>query len=265
MNRFEISILALASSLSLSWSPLAQSAGDAANGSALYHTTYRCTTCHSSNPGPGNIVAAGATPEGLHAAITTVTDMAARYLTTLGNNASDLADISAYIASVTSASVVSADAIEYYHAAFDHYFITAIADEITKLDAGVFAGWARTGLKLKVYPSATAGASTVCRFFSTSFAPKSSHFYTPSATECATVKTNPNWQYEGDVFYVTLALANGTCPTGTVAIYRLYNNGQGGAPNHRYTTDATVRDTMVAHGWVIEGNGPGFAFMCGPA
>jgi len=78
------------------------------------------------------------------------------------------------------------------------------------------------------------------------------------------VKNNPHWQYEHDVFYVVLAADNGSCPPSTVAIYCLYNNGQGGAPRHRYATDATVRDTMVAHGWVIEGNGPGFAFMCSP-
>src|SRR5262249_13669291 len=39
----------------------------------------------------------------------------------------------------------SAAAIEYHHADFDHYFVTAIADEITKLDNGTFAGWTRTG------------------------------------------------------------------------------------------------------------------------
>ena len=180
--------------------------------------------------------------------------------------AADVADIAAYIAQATGGATPSVGAaIEYYHAEFDHYFITAIADEISKLDAGVFVGWVRTGLQFNVYTAAATGASTVCRFFSTSFAPKSSHFYTPSAAECATVKTNPNWQYEGDVFYLGVGAADGSCPAGTVPIYRLYNNGQGGAPNHRYTRDVAVRDQMLAHGWVIEGNGPGLAFMCGPA
>ena len=32
--------------------------------------------------------------------------------------------------------------IEYYHAGFDHYFVTAAADEIAALDAGHFVGWA---------------------------------------------------------------------------------------------------------------------------
>jgi len=40
---------------------------------------------------------------------------------------------------------VKSAVVEYYHAAFDHYFITSIADEITKLDNGTIVGWARTG------------------------------------------------------------------------------------------------------------------------
>jgi hypothetical protein len=41
---------------------------------------------------------------------------------------------------------------------------------------------------------------------------------------------------------------------GTTPLHRLYNNGQGGAPNHRYTTCTNLRDRMVANeGWVSEG------------
>ena len=161
----------------------------------------------------------------------------------------------------------AAAVVEYYHKVFDHYFITRNPDEIAKLDNGTFVGWARTGLGFNVYAVATAGAASVCRFFSTSFDPKSSHFYTPFPAECAAVKINPNWQYEGagdEVFYIPLAAGDGTCAAGTSAVYRLYNNGQGAAPNHRYTTSRNVRDQMVAANWVIEGNGPGFAFMCAP-
>jgi hypothetical protein len=160
-----------------------------------------------------------------------------------------------------------ATVIEHYHAAFDHYFITRNPDEIAKLDNGTFVGWARTCASYNVYANATAGASPVCRFFSTAFDPKSSHFYTPFPAECATVKTNPSWQFEGegtDVFFAPTAAPDGTCPAGTSPIYRVYNNGQGTAPNHRYTTATSVRDQMRAAGWVLEGNGPGFAFMCAP-
>jgi len=162
----------------------------------------------------------------------------------------------------------NAAVVEYYHAAFDHYFSTASADEIAKLDNGTFAGWTRTGLSFNVYPSASSGAASVCRFFSTAFAPKSSHFYTPFPAECATVKTNSDWQFEGEgdqVFYIALAAGDGTCAAGTAPVYRLFNNGAAGAPNHRYTSDASTRDQMMAKGWVLEGNGPGMAFMCAPA
>lgn len=145
--------------------------------------------------------------------------------------------------------------VEYYHAGFDHYFITAITDEIQKLDNGTFVGWARTGLSFNVFASGASNA-TVCRFFSTAFDPKSSHFYTPVASECATVKTNPNWQFEGEVFNVDLPVA-GECAANRRPLYRLYNNGQGGAPNHRYTTDLSVRAQMMGLGWIPEGDGIG--------
>ena len=240
--------------------------GDPARGDSLYHTTYKCTDCHFGALTPSSPQKSGATVAGLLAAIDAVSDMARRYTFTLATNATDAADIAAYIAQATgSATPPIAAAIEYHHAEWDHYFVTAIADEISKLDAGIFAGWARTGLQFNVYTAPATGASTVCRFFSTSFAPRSSHFYTPYATECATVKANPNWQYEGDVFYIAVGAADGTCGAGTTPVYRLFNNGQGAAPNHRYTIDAATRDLMVTQGWVIEGNGPGFAFMCAPS
>src|SRR5205807_5311527 len=139
-------------------------------------------------------------------------------------------------------------------AVFDHYFITRNPDEITKLDNGTFVGWARTGLSFNVYAAATGSAASVCRFFSTSFDPKSSHFYTPFPAECALVKGNRDWQFEGEgdqVFFIPVAAADGTCPGGTSPVYRLYNNGQGAAPNHRYTSAINVRDQMVAAGWAI--------------
>jgi len=105
---------------------------------------------------------------------------------------------------------------------------------------------------------------TVCRFYSVAFGPKSAHFYTPLADECTRLKTSPDWTFEGEVFAIAGSRADGTCNAGTVPVYRLYNNGEGGAPNHRYTSVAAIRDAMVAAGWILEGNGPGLAFMCAP-
>ena len=154
-------------------------------------------------------------------------------------------------------------AIEYYHAVFDHYFVTYIADEITKLDNGTFVGWARTGESFNVYSDVPGGSSPVCRFFSTAFGAKSSHFYTPDSSECATVKANPNWQFEAEVFSLPRPNALGVCTTGA-PVYRLYNNGQGGAPNHRYTTSLATRTTMLGKGWISEGSGNLGVIMCSP-
>jgi len=143
-------------------------------------------------------------------------------------------------------------AVEYFHAGFGHYFVTADMDEMDLLDRGVLGGWARTGQSFKVFAPG-AGLYDVCRFFTVAFAPKSSHFYTPLAIECSKVKNNPEWQYEKLAFQVDLPLnATGTCSAGMTPLFRLYNNGQTGAPNHRYTTDVATRDLMRSHGFVLE-------------
>ncbi|GIK85099.1 MAG: hypothetical protein BroJett026_05800 [Betaproteobacteria bacterium] len=153
--------------------------------------------------------------------------------------------------------------VEYAHAGFGHYFVTALPAEIAKLDDGTFAGWRRTGRAMRAWPEPHADTVPVCRFFSARFAPKSSHFYTASAAECATVKANADWQFEGEVFHVALPDARGACPARTLAVYRLYNDGASGAPNHRFTTDVAVRDAMLAQGWRAEGAGAGVA-LCVP-
>lgn len=159
----------------------------------------------------------------------------------------------------------ASSAIEYYHSEFDHYFVTALRTEIAALDSGSFAGWSRTGQSFDVLPVDTTGASNVCRFWSgQSFYPRSSHFYTPFAAECAIVKTNRDWQFEGEVFAIALPDENGQCRTGALPIYRLYNNGMGNAPNHRYTTSYPTRAVMVVKGWIPEGSGIG-VIGCAPA
>ena len=114
-----------------------------------------------------------------------------------------------------------------------------------QLDAGVFTGWARTGRSFGIWKAAADGLSPVCRFFSASFAPLSSHFYTPFSTECAIVKTNNDWQFEASP-------PISPCPTPTARarwgypLYRLYNNGMGGStqsslhdePRRAYADDA---------------------------
>ncbi len=157
------------------------------------------------------------------------------------------------------------DLIEYFHAAFGHYFITYLPGEISKLDDGTFVGWARTGRQFKAWTAQTSGDQVpVCRFFTTFFAPKSSHFYTPNAPECTGLKPSTVWGYEGEVFYTQYPSFTGVCPPNTVPVYRMYNNGMSGAPNHRYTTDFSVREQMLAQGWIPEGAGTIGVIMCSP-
>jgi alpha-N-acetylglucosaminidase len=154
-------------------------------------------------------------------------------------------------------------AIEYFHSGFRHYFVTALAEEIAKLDAGAFPGWSRTGLGFNVYTAPAAGRNSVCRFFTTAFPPTSSHFYAPRGLGCEPALANADWQFEGDVFFTPLPSPDGACPAGTSPVYRLYNDGQGGAPGHRFTTSLQERASMLAEGYVAEGTGIGVG-MCSP-
>jgi len=159
--------------------------------------------------------------------------------------------------------VGAARAIEYYNPSYGFFFITAIAQEISDLDSGKTPGWQRTGESFNVYMAAGPGLVAVCRFFGV-FGPKSSHFYAPRGLGCeALLPNNPVWQFEGEVFYTYLPDASGGCPAGNDPVFRLYNNGQGGAPNHRFTTSASIQVQMLGEGWIAEGSGSGVG-MCSP-
>ena len=144
-------------------------------------------------------------------------------------------------------------AVEFHHAEFDHYFLSTDPVEINALDTHFFVGWERTGRQFNVYPLGTTATSPTCRFFSTSFGIKSSHFYTADDVECEGVKLNPDWQFEGLRFNVVLPSAGGSCIAGTVPLYRVYNDGHGGAPNHRFVTSVADRQAMLALGYLDEG------------
>jgi hypothetical protein len=149
-------------------------------------------------------------------------------------------------------------AVEYYNAGFGHYFMTAQSDEIAGLDAGAYNfAFARTGVGFDAYASQAAGTVPVCRFFTTpgTFGAKSSHFYTANPVECDGLKANPNWIYEKIAFYIAVP-TNGVCPGGTLPVYRMYNSGQTGAPNHRFTTNfSTYQQYTTQLGWAPEGIG----------
>lgn len=149
-------------------------------------------------------------------------------------------------------------AIEFVHLGHDHYFVTASPDEAQVLDSNAIPGWIRTRQMFDVFPLGTPGSSDVCRFWSGgTFAPKSSHFYAASETECTAAKENTDWQFEGEVFAVGTPILGTACGEGLTPLYRLYNDGKSGAPNHRYTASAYVASVMRSQGWIPEGSGVG--------
>lgn len=169
---------------------------------------------------------------------------------------------------VFGASIAGADAVEYYNADLDHYFVTTNSVEQATLDAGTSGNWQRTGLSF-----ATGGSDPVCRFYgNTRIDPASgvpygpnSHFYTVDANECTQLRAlytpnNRSWQYEGIAFNSTAA-HDGQCSDGKLPVYRAYNNGaaRGISTNHRLTADHASYLHTVASGWIAEG-----VTMCTP-
>lgn len=162
-------------------------------------------------------------------------------------------------------------AVEFYHAAFDHYFITQDPDEIATLDDGRHTGWTRTGRGFSVFTAATGGANPVCRFY---IPPEhgDSHFFSASLAECADVLgrigTDPNYsgyRYESpSAFYAALPdAATGACPANMVPVFRLWN--QRADSNHRYTADPGIKAAMQAKNYLAEGYGPDAASLCSTA
>jgi len=157
-----------------------------------------------------------------------------------------------------------ADVVEFYHAAFDHYFISSLAADIDALDTGKFQGWARTGRTFKAYSTMQAGSSPVCRFYIPPAA-GDSHFFSASPIECGEVLAKfPAFFYESAAaMYEFLPdAASGACPQNTLPVYRVWNRRSD--TNHRYTTDRALRDAMVAQGYIAEGYGPDAVVMCAP-
>jgi uncharacterized delta-60 repeat protein len=162
-------------------------------------------------------------------------------------------------------------AIEFHHAGFGHYVIAATQREIATLDEPLYdpsKAWRRTGRSFRVWSGDAPHLSAVCRFFSgQSFAPKSSHFYTPYAHECASLRAGSTWMFEGEPFRFQLPTATPAglgCPAASVPLYRVYNNGLGGAPNHRYTDDPAILASMLGQGWIFEGDSRTKVFACIP-
>jgi len=161
--------------------------------------------------------------------------------------------------------------VEFFNQGLNHYFMSSLAPDIDALDSGRISGWTRTGLSFFVYPSQAAGGAgvnPVCRII---IPPPhgDSHFFSASPQECADTLTKfPFMSQETPAaFFIALPVETGatagTCPAGTIAVYRAFDNRADA--NHRYTTDRSIRDQMVAMGYIAEGYGDDAVIMCAPA
>jgi uncharacterized protein (DUF1800 family) len=160
-----------------------------------------------------------------------------------------------------SAAEPTAQAIEYYNASLNHYFITAFPEEAAMLDQGIVVpGWVRTGVSFNAwtFPGDDPMAVPVCRFQGTPGVGPVSHFYTADAAECAKVRQNPDWTFEAIAFYIEPANV-GTCSGVTEPIYRSFYPGPNvAASNHRFLPDLTMFEHMAPLS-ILEG-----VVMCAP-
>ncbi|MBK9609606.1 MAG: choice-of-anchor D domain-containing protein [Betaproteobacteria bacterium] len=152
--------------------------------------------------------------------------------------------------------------VEFFNTGLVHYFMTANPAESHDIETGAAGpGWGQTLVLGQVWGTAPApDLVPVCRFYGNP-APgpdgkrlgPNSHFYTADAAECAAVKTDPGWLFEGVVFQV-VAPTLGSCPQPLVPVYRSYNGRfLENDSNHRYATDPATVAQMSALGWTSEG------------
>ena len=163
-----------------------------------------------------------------------------------------------------SATMLASSVSEYYNTDLDHYFITADANEAIAIDNGSAGpGWSRTG-----YTFQFGGETPVCRFYGSQWPGPNSHFYTADSGECdylkklqaSTPATQKRWNFESLDFLTTVPI-RGICPSGTVPVYRAYNNGfaRGVDSNHRISASQTALQQVLVRGWIYEG-----VVMCAP-
>jgi len=156
---------------------------------------------------------------------------------------------------------------EFYHPGLRHYFMTADPAEKQLLDTGVHPGWERTGQSFKAYATgsrASGSIAPICRYYGRPERGLDSHFHSANGEECVSVfaKFSSDWLLESDnVFQIdTPNVVTSACPSGTVPIYRLWNQRRDS--NHRYTTSVAIKAQMIASGYVAEGYGPDGVVMC---
>jgi Repeat of unknown function (DUF5648) len=160
-----------------------------------------------------------------------------------------------------------APVVEFYNSGLDRYFLTQDTNEIQDLDIGVHPGWLRTGQSFFAYIPGQSGGHVppAYRFYGLPSARLDAHVFTMGASaetfNLMVGALSRSWKLETyDAFELYYPDRDGSCRTGTVPVYRLWN--QRVDSNHRYTTDPAIKAEMIARGYVAEGYGNDAAFFC---
>ena len=165
---------------------------------------------------------------------------------------------------------------EYRHGTLDYFFLTSRVSEKLLLKA-VAPEFALTGNRFFVDPTGLrAGSQPITRYYFDKVAraeQRGSHFYTPLDAERSALNAQnpsnanlPRKPYNEGVDSYAFAPASegvgGSCAAGQVPVYRAFrgNTRFPDDPNHRFTTDLSLYNSLVTAGWDGEG-----VKMCVPA
>ena len=158
--------------------------------------------------------------------------------------------------------------VEYVNLNDGHYFFTADAGEMSKLDSGVLTGWVRTGSVFSAFlpdpKGITVDSKSVCRFYGRQH--DGSHFPSALPVECQAVRSEFGEAslLESDHAFSELLPdpVSGECPTGSRSLYSAYKDRHDA--NQRYSPSIAVIHALVFDGWIAEGYGPNAVAMCFP-
>ena len=158
----------------------------------------------------------------------------------------------------------SMSVVEFYHAAFDHYFITWMPDEIAILDTG------HADQRLDAhrplfqdlhFPAVRNLAGVSLLHSAVRWAIRTSSVAAPRSAKRQGRRIRASrWRTRASC--TCSCPSAGVCPANTIQVYRVFSNRPDA--NHRYMIDKAVRDQMVAKGWLAEGDGPDLVVMCAP-
>ncbi|MEH6458402.1 alpha/beta hydrolase [Chitinimonas sp. JJ19] len=148
---------------------------------------------------------------------------------------------------------------EYVNSQTGNYLTAIDTAEIDLMTAYASQGWVATGQRFKAWQAAPQGLNSqaICRFYHAGpvvLGGGDSLYYSPDQALCEWGKTLPDWLYMGHPFYLALPGPDGSCPSGTLAISRSYNNAhlRGGDLNYRFSSSSSELARLSAQGWLEE-------------